>query len=164
MTSVITSLGKDIKTIFKNAVELEIKTNNKADYSIETVMKTSDKASSMYKDKENKDVSSSGEFPLMLLSTNQDYGENNAVKYKYVLLSSSTDFASDTYLSGSFGNSRVVQGAARIMSTERVVPDIKEKTFTSGDEDRNRNSKLACMVCICCYPDHYSLCRSCRVY
>jgi ABC-type uncharacterized transport system involved in gliding motility auxiliary subunit len=65
----------------------------------------------------------------MLLSTYSNYVDN-AKKYKYVLLSSSTDFVTDDFMTSAFGNNKVVLGAMRIMSTERVVPDIREKPFT----------------------------------
>lgn len=125
ITSVLSGYP-DIKTVFKNAVELETAPSNKATYVLETVMKTYGTAKSVYKD----ETPVSGEFPLMLLSTYQDYGENNAKKYKYVLLSSSTAFATDTFMTTAFGNNKVVLGAMRVMSTERVVPDIKAKPFT----------------------------------
>ena len=124
ITSVLSGYP-DIRTVFRNAVELETVATNKADYTLETVMKTYGTAKSGYKD----ETPTSGEFPLMLLSTYQNYGENNAVKYKYVLLASSTDFATDNFMTTAFGNSKVVLGAMRIMSTERVVPDIKAKPF-----------------------------------
>lgn len=115
----------DIKTVFKNAVELETVEANRTDYTLETVMKTYGTAQSVYKDQ----PPVSGEFPLMLLSTYQNYVDN-AKKYKYVLLSSSTDFVTDDFMTTAFGNNKVVLGAMRIMSTERVVPDIDEKPFT----------------------------------
>lgn len=124
ITSVLTSYP-DIKTVFRNAVELETVNANKTDYILETVMKTHSTAQSVYKD----EAPVSGEFPLMLLSTYSTYVDN-AKKYKYVLLSSSTDFATDEFMTSAFGNSKIVLGAMRIMSTERIVPDIDEKPFT----------------------------------
>ena len=123
ITSVLA--GSDIKTVFRNAVELETVNANKADYVLETVIKTYSTAQSVYKDEPPR----SGEFPLMLLSTYATYVDN-ARKYKYVLLSSSTDFAVDEFMTSAFGNNKIVLGAMRVMSTERVVPDIDEKPFT----------------------------------
>ncbi|PKM63125.1 MAG: hypothetical protein CVU97_01860 [Firmicutes bacterium HGW-Firmicutes-21] len=129
--SVASSSGSGARTVFRNAVEL-FSDENKANagVGIETVMKTFPTARSIYRNEDNEEVSTTGEFPLMLLSTNFNYGENNVKKFQYVLLVSSTSFASDTFLKDNkFGNNLLLFGAARTMSTEWVSPSIKTKPF-----------------------------------
>ena len=117
------------RTVFRNAVELfSDEGKAKTGVRIEPVLKTYSSARSIYTE-EDAESSVTGEFPLMLLSTYHDYGENNAIRYQYVMLVSSSGFASDTFLGSGFGNSKVVLGATRVMSTERVSPDIKYKPF-----------------------------------
>lgn len=127
ITKVAAETGSGFRTVFRNAVELKADTGG--DYMIETVMQTTNQAVSISKNEDNEEATTDGEFPLMLLSTAYNYGENNVKMFKYVLLVSSTDFASDTFLTESFGNGKLVLGAARVMSTEMVIPDIDAKLF-----------------------------------
>ena len=48
-----------------------------------------------------------------------NYAEDNSAQYRYVMLVASTDFANDSFLSS----------AARMMSTQRNIPDIDYKKF-----------------------------------
>ncbi len=106
------------------------------DVTIETVISTNDTAEIVYTDSEGNEIrNDAGETPLMLVSTVFDYGENNVGLYGYVMLVSSTDFASDTYLVNKYGNNNVLLGAARVMSTERVIPDLEYKTFVDEAMD-----------------------------
>ena len=122
--SVASSEGSGARTAFRNAVELfSDSAKAKRGAVIEQVIKTYPTARSFYMDEEENEVSRQGEFPLMLLSTYMDYGDNNVRRYQYVLL------ASDTFLAAGYGNRKVVLGAARVMSTERVSPNIGYKPF-----------------------------------
>ncbi|HBR30792.1 MAG TPA: hypothetical protein DD733_01785 [Clostridiales bacterium] len=131
------SIGTGSKTVFKNAVELYYNADEAdQDVTIETVISTNDTAEIVYTDSEGNEIrNDAGETPLMLVSTVFDYGENNVGLYGYVMLVSSTDFASDTYLVNKYGNNNVLLGAARVMSTERVIPDLEYKTFVDEAMD-----------------------------
>lgn len=121
--------GSGAKTVFRNSVELFLDKNKAKDgVKIEPVIATHNTAITVVGEGEE-DNPQKGEKPLMLLSTYYNYGDNNVVKYQYVMLVSSTSFASDTYLQSSYGNRRVVSGMARVMATERISPDIKFKPF-----------------------------------
>ena len=117
-----------INTVLPESVELEIKPNITQDgFVVETVLSTHDTAVS-----ENNGVSgTSGEMPLMLISSKQGYGENNVNKYSYVMLVGSTEFANTSNLSQSYGNKRVLLAAARIFGSDNVAPDIQAKEFAS---------------------------------
>lgn len=152
MTKVAAGAGSGIKTVFNNAVELEIMEDTTDKFTVETVMQTFDTAKSTYiSGEDGTETETTGQFPLMLLSVDHDYGENNALKYKYVLLVSSTDFASDEILkTNSFGNRKVILGAARIMSTEWVTPDIDVKPFIDEamELEAGKASSLAWFICL----------------
>ena len=110
----------DIKTVFDDAVKLTVgKSSNKAvtDVAFKTYSTAVDKAGV------------SGEYPVLAISTFMDY-ENNAAKYQYVALCGSTEFTSDLSLTAQYGNREVIEAAARMMSTDRVSPDIDYKVFT----------------------------------
>ena len=71
----------------------------------------------------------SGEFPIFSISTVMEYDDTNAAQYQYVTLCGSTEFVSDASLSAQYGNREVIEAAARMMSTERISPDIDYKVF-----------------------------------
>ncbi len=111
----------DIKTVFDDTVKLTVgKSSNKAvtDVAFKTFSTATDKAGV------------SGEYPILAVSTFMDY-QNNAAKYQYVALCGSTEFASDISLTAQYGNREVLEAAARMMSTDRVSPDIDYKVFAS---------------------------------
>ncbi|HAN20562.1 MAG: hypothetical protein A2Y15_01005 [Clostridiales bacterium GWF2_36_10] len=127
---VASSTGSGATTVYRNAVEIYSDVNQaRKNIVIETVMETFDTAEVVYTDENQQVVSEDGIYPLMLLSTLMDYGDNNTKLYQYVLLVSSTDFAKDDFLTNEFGNRKLMFGAARIMGTERVSPDIDYKPF-----------------------------------
>ena len=109
----------DIKTVFGNSVKLSLGTaaNGASPDTVFTSFATSE-------DKEGK----TGAFPIMAVSTYKDYVDN-AAKYKYVSLCGSTEFVSNNSLTAQYGNREVIQAAARMMSTDRVSPDIDYKVF-----------------------------------
>lgn len=125
------TIGTGAKTIFKDAVEL-YSNIEEADQSItiETVLATNDTAICTYLEEDGTEVKkAAADVPLMLVSSVFDYGENNAVQYGYVMLVSSTDFASNEYLTNQYGNNNVLLGTTRVMGTEQVIPDLEYKTF-----------------------------------
>ncbi len=119
-----------INTALPESVALEIKPNITQDgFMVETIMSSYDTA--IASDASGEKISGQ-EIPLMLISTKQGYGENNAYEYSYVMLIGSTDYASSGYLtSESYGNKRVLLSALRHFATNRVAPDIKAKSFGS---------------------------------
>ena len=70
-----------------------------------------------------------GSYPVVALSTYRTYGDNNAKKYKFVMLVGSTDFGSDAYVTNTYGNRSIIYSATRNMATDRVIPDIDIKRF-----------------------------------
>lgn len=128
--SVASSTGGGAKTVFRNAVEIYSDIDEaENNVIIENVMETYDTAERLYTNEDQEMITDKGVYPLMLLSAYMNYGENNVKLYQYVMLVSSTDFASDTFLSTEFGNRKLIFGAARVMGVERVVPDIEYKAF-----------------------------------
>lgn len=118
-----------IRSAFRNAVALKVDSiGNRSSYP-EVSIKAHSTAYTVHTASDGTLIKETGNYPLLAISTYQDYGDNNAVKYKYVMLCGSTDFASSTYLKNSFGNSSVLYTATRNMSTDRVIPDIDYKTF-----------------------------------
>ncbi len=110
----------DVKTVFGNAVKLVPgKASNGAsvDTSFTTFAEATDKAGV------------SGKHPLLNIATFMDYDDTNAAKFQYVALCGSTDFVSNESLTAQYGNREVIESAARMMSTERVSPDIDYKVF-----------------------------------
>lgn len=73
--------------------------------------------------------STTGSFPLLALSTEMNYADDNSAQYRYVMLVASTDFANDSFLTSGYGNRRILSSAARMMSTQRNIPEIDYKTF-----------------------------------
>lgn len=109
----------DIKTVFGDTVKLATgKASNGAvtDVAFKTFSTSADKAGQ------------NGEYPVLAVSTFMDY-QNNAAKYQYVALCGSTEFVSDISLTAQYGNREVIEAAARMMSTDRVSPDIDYKVF-----------------------------------
>ena len=100
--------GSGIRTVFRNSVELVVDTS-KTDKTVEVAFQTSADATSTYEG-----TSETGSFPA---------------QFKYVMLIGSTDFASDSFLNTGYGNSKVMSSAARMMATERNIPDIDYKPF-----------------------------------
>ena len=113
--------GSGIRTVFRNSVELVVDTS-KTDKTVEVAFQTSADATSTYEG-----TSETGSFPLVGLSADLDYAEDNSAQFKYVMLIGSTDFASDSFLNTAYGNSKVMSSAARMMATERNIPDIDYK-------------------------------------
>lgn len=135
-----------INTVFGESVELEVKPNITQDgFVVETVLSTNSTAVS----ENNGTEGTSGEMPLMLVSTKSGYGENNVSEYSYVMLVGSTDFANNASLSGSYGNKRVLLAAARIFGSENVAPNIEAKTFgsTALDIENGTARTLTWIIC-----------------
>jgi len=110
----------DVKTVFGNAVKLTSGTpSNGASVatSFTTFAEATDKAGV------------SGTYPLLNIATFMDYDDTNAAKFQYVALCGSTQFVSDECLTAQYGNREVIESAARMMSTERVSPNIDYKVF-----------------------------------
>ncbi len=110
----------DVKTVFGNAVKLTSGTPSNGasvDTSFTTFAEATDKAGA------------SGEYPLLNIATFMDYDDTNAAKFQYVALCGSTQFVSDECLTAQYGNREVIESAARMMSTERVSPNIDYKVF-----------------------------------
>ena len=116
------TLTADAKTVFGNAVRLTSSSS-----ALGAVVEVSCKT---YPTAIPATGGAAGEYPLIEISTGRTYGENNALLYKYVMLCGSTDFVSNDSLTSAYGNREIIEAAARMMSTERVSPDIDYKTFT----------------------------------
>lgn len=126
-----------IKTIMPNSVELYASsTGTKDHYTVETVLRSPSGSTSTYVGKgEENGTEETGEFPLMLLSTNGDYVDlddenstNQVLKYQYVMLIGSTDFAGPGSIdSAAYGNSSILLSTARTMGVERYSLKIDYK-------------------------------------
>lgn len=125
----VSAVEGNFTVAFPESVELVLREENSQDgFRVETVLSTYDTAKSATVDKEG----TTGEMPLMLLSTKSGYGENNVNEYSYVMLVGSTEFANtQSIIKSTYGNRRVVLSAARIFSANRVSPDIDYKQFQS---------------------------------
>ncbi len=136
-----------INTALPESVELYVKDGITQDgFVTETVLSTYETAVS----KNETEIGTEGEMPLMLLSTKQSYGENNVAEYSYVMLVGSTEFASTANLmSDSYGNKRVILAAARAFSANRVAPDIEDKPFASTalDIETGTARTLTWLIC-----------------
>ncbi|MEG1742925.1 MAG: hypothetical protein RR246_02030, partial [Clostridia bacterium] len=119
-----TASESDIRSVFRDAVALKIDKTGNRNTIAEVSIKAFDSAYTLHNDGSGALVKETGEYPLLAVSTYKNYGENNAVKFKYVMLCGSTDFAAKNFLTKSFGNSSIMYSAIRNMSTDRVVPDI----------------------------------------
>ena len=126
-----------MRTVFRNATELVADTG-KSGKSVEVALQTSPSAKSTYGGEET-----TGSFPLLALSTEMNYAEDNSAQYRYVMLVASTDFANDSFLTSGYGNRRILSSAARMMSTQRNIPDIDYKKFEDDaltlDQETARN-------------------------
>ena len=126
-----------VRTVFRNATELVADTG-KSGKSVEVALQTSPSAKSTYDGEET-----TGSFPLLALSTEMNYAEDNSAQYRYVMLVASTDFANDSFLTSGYGNRRILSSAARMMSTQRNIPDIDYKKFEDDaltlDQETARN-------------------------
>lgn len=122
-----------IKTVMPHSVELyRASSGTKDKYTVETVLQSVSDAKSTYvKD----GTEETGAFPLMLLSANADYVDlddenstNQVLKYQYVMLIGSTDFAGAGSIdSASYGNSSILLSTVRTMGVERYSLDIDYK-------------------------------------
>ena len=123
------------KTIMPNSVELygaPVKTKDR--YTLETVLRSSSGSTSTYIKTGEEET---GAFPLMLLSTDGDYVDlndenstNQTMKFQYVMLVGSTDFAGPGCLdSASYVNSAIVLSAVRTMGVERYSLNIDYKAI-----------------------------------
>lgn len=119
----VSQSGAGIRTVFRNATELVVDTS-KSDKIVEVALQTSPEATSEYGGE-----TSTGSFPLLALSTEMNYADDNSAQYRYVMLVASTDFANDSFLTSGYGNRRILSSAARMMSTQRNIPEIDYKTF-----------------------------------
>ncbi len=119
----------NIRTVLRNAVALRINTAGTMTAKPAAAVSTYDTAYALHSDGQGGVIRENGSYPVIALSTSHTYGDNNASKYKYVMLVGSTDFGSDSFISNSFGNRSIVYSAIRNMSTDRVIPDIDYKKF-----------------------------------
>lgn len=119
----VSQSGAGIRTVFRNATELVVDTS-KSDKIVEVALQTSPEATSEYGGE-----TSTGSFPLLALSTDMNYAADSSEQYRYVMLVASTDFANDSFLTSGYGNRRILSSAARMMSTQRNIPEIDYKTF-----------------------------------
>lgn len=125
----VSDMGGTIATALPESVELVVRGGLTQDsFKVETVLTTYETAKSATESQEG----TTGEMPLMLLSTKYGYGENNVTEYSYVSLIGSTEFADTAHLlAENYGNKRVVLSSARIFSSNRVAPDIESRPFGS---------------------------------
>ena len=106
------------------------KASTKDEFNVEVVMQTTSEAISS----DGKETAE-GKFPLMLLSANADYVDiddenstNQVLKYQYVLLIGSTDYAATGCIdNAAYGNGGLMLAAARTMGVERYSLDIDYK-------------------------------------
>lgn len=121
--------SKNIRTVFRNSVALRINNAMARGATPLASVSTYDTAYAIHSDGQGGIIRESGVYPLIALSVSHTYGDNNASKYKYVMLVGSTDFGSNGFIANTFGNRNIVYSAIRNMSTDRVIPDIKYKVF-----------------------------------
>ena len=121
------------KTIMPNSVELygaPVKTKDR--YTLETVLRSSSDSTSAYAVDGTEET---GAFPLMLLSSQANFVDlddanstNQVLKYQYVMLAGSTDFARTGSIdSASYLNSAIMLSAVRLMGVERYSLNIDYK-------------------------------------
>lgn len=123
----------DGKTIMPNSVELYgAPVSTKDRYTLETILRSSEGSVSTYAEDGTEET---GAFPLMLLSTDANYVDlndenstNQVLKYQYVMLAGSTDFAGTGCLdSAAYLNSSIMLSIVRIMGVERYSLNISYK-------------------------------------
>ena len=120
---------KGIRTVIRNAVPLKIDTSGRASGTPDIAVSTYDTAYALISDGKGGVDRVDGSYPVVALSTYRTYGDNNAKKYKFVMLVGSTDFGSDAYVTNTYGNRSIIYSATRNMATDRVIPDIDIKRF-----------------------------------
>lgn len=143
----VSDMEGNIATALPNSVELMVREGLTQDaFKIETVLSSYDTAKSA-----NAALpGTSGEMPLMLLSTKYGYGENNVTEYSYVTLVGSTEFADTKHLiTSGYGNKRIMLASARIFAANRVAPDIEARQFgsTALDIEKGTAKTLTWMIC-----------------
>jgi hypothetical protein len=126
----------------------------KDDFSVETVLTSDSGATSTYA---QGGEPKTGKFPLMLLSANVDYVDlddenstNQVMKYQYVMLVGSTDFAGlGSIDSAAFGNGSLMLSAARTMGVERYSLDIEYKPINDVALaiETNVATRLGIIIC-----------------
>ncbi len=120
---------KNIRTVLRNAVALKVNTSGNITASPQVSVSTYETAYAMHSDGQGGIIREDGSYPVIALSTHRTYGENNAPKYKYVMLVGSTDFGNDDFINNAYGNRSIIYSATRNMATDRVIPDIDTKRF-----------------------------------
>lgn len=145
----------NIKTIMPHSVELyTAPVGTKDHYTVETVLRSASDSKSTYVANGEADT---GAFPLMLLSTNADYVDlddenstNQVLKYQYVMLIGSTDFAGTGSVdSASYGNSAILLSTVRTMGVERYSLDIDYKAISDVALSIETSSAFRLGVIIC---------------
>ena len=124
-----TASERGIRTVIRNAVPLKIDTSGRASGTPDIAVSTYDTAYALISDGKGGVDRVDGSYPVVALSTYRTYGDNNAQKYKFVMLVGSTDFGSDAYVTNTYGNRSIIYSATRNMATDRVIPDIDIKRF-----------------------------------
>lgn len=144
-----------IKTIMPHSVELySTSVSTKDEYTVETVLRSDPDSVSTYA---ADNTSKTGAFPLMLISANADYVDlddenstNQVLKYQYVMLIGSTDFAGvGSVDSASYGNSSILLSTVRTMGVERYSLDISYKPINDVALSIETSSAFRLGVIIC---------------
>lgn len=144
-----------IKTIMPHSVELySTPVGTKDEYTVETVLRSDSDSISTYA---ADGTSKTGAFPLMLISANADYVDlddenstNQVLKYQYVMLVGSTDFAGTGSIdSAAYGNSAILLSTVRTMGVERYSLDISYKPINDVALSIETSSAFRLGVIIC---------------
>lgn len=144
-----------IRLVMPHSVELYSATSGtKDDFTVETVLTSDEGALST---RNQGDEPQKGKFPLMLISTFGDYVDledenstNQVLKYQYVMLVGSTDFAGMGSIdAAAFGNGALMLSAARTMGVERYSLDIDYKTINDVALaiETNVATRLGIIIC-----------------
>ncbi len=143
----VSDMGGVISTVMPESVMLYARESlSQDDFMVEKVLTSYETARVTYSGEEM----TTGEQPIMLLSTKGDYDDQNALQYSYVMLIGSTEFASDANLAnGTYGNKRVLLAAARTFSAHRVAPDISSKPFGDVALDIELGTAKTLTIVIC---------------
>ena len=147
--------ANEIRVVMPHSVELyAANTGTKDDFTVETVLTSASDATST---NSQANESSTGKFPLMLLSANGDYvnledenSTNQVMKYQYVMLVGSTDFAGTGSVdAAAFGNGALMLSTARTMGVERYSLDIDYKTINDVALaiETNVATRLGIIIC-----------------
>ncbi|MBO4452375.1 MAG: Gldg family protein [Clostridia bacterium] len=144
-------LGGKYTVSMPEAVELYVEKGvANAAYTVETVLTTYESAYSEYTGSEGGDPGTTGAMPETLISAVGGYDSDNIRHYAYVMLIGSTDFAdSDNLAKLQRGNKGILLSAARMFSSEYVVPDIDSTPFgdTALDIETGTAKTLTWMIC-----------------